>query len=230
MKKIGLVAGLGPESTIIYYKGIIDAFKNNGGGLNYPEIILYSANMGELMTMFEPGQQGGLVDWLVDKVEALERAGAEFAAIASNTPHVVFDEVQERSPLPLISILDETSRRAKARGFVNPGLLGTGFTMRADFYQKVFSREGFPLAVPDEADIDLIHKRLFTEIELGIIKDSTRQELIDIIGRMVKKNGIDSIILGCTELPLILDKPEYGVPVLDTTQIHVDAIVRECRG
>lgn len=230
MKKIGLVAGLGPESTIIYYKGIIDAFKNNGGGLNYPEIILYSANMGELMTMFEPGHQGGLADWLVEKVEALKRAGAEFAAIASNTPHVVFDEVQERSPLPLVSILDETCRRTKALGFKKPGLLGTGFTMRADFYQKVFSREGLPLAVPDEAEIDLIHKRLFTEIELGIIKDSTRQELINIIGRMVEKYGIDSIILGCTELPLILDKDEYGVPVLNTTQIHVDAIVRECRG
>ncbi len=83
--------------------------------------------------------------------------------------------------------------------------------------------------MPDEADIDLIHKRLFTEIELGIIKESTRQELMDIIGRMVEKDGIDSIILGCTELPLILDKSEYGVPVLNTTQIHVDAIVRECR-
>jgi aspartate racemase len=143
---------------------------------------------------------------------------------------VVFDEVQERSPLPLISILEETCRKTKEMGFKKPGLLGTGFTMRADFYQKVFSREGLPLAVPEEADIDLIHKRLFTEIELGIIKDSTRQELIEIIGRMVEKHGIDSIILGCTELPLILDKPEYGVPVLNTTQIHVDAIVRECRG
>jgi len=229
MKKIGLVAGLGPESTVIYYKGIIDAFKNNGGGLNYPEIILYSANMGELMAIFESGQLDGLADWLLEKMEALKRAGAEFAAIASNTPHIVFDEVQARSPLPLVSIVEETCRKAKALGFKKPGLLGTGFTMRADFYQKVFSREGFPLAVPDEADIDLIHKRLFTEIELGIIKDSTRKELVDIIGSIVKKDGLDSIILGCTELPLILDKAGYGVPVLDTTQIHVDAIVRECR-
>ena len=162
-------------------------------------------------------------------MEALKRAGAEFAAIASNTPHIVFDEVQARSPLPLVSIVEETCRKAKALGFKKPGLLGTGFTMRADFYRKVFSREGLPLAVPDEADIDLIHKRLFTEIELGIIKDSTRKELVDIIGSIVKKDGLDSIILGCTELPLILDKAGYGVPVLDTTQIHVDAIVRECR-
>lgn len=230
MKKVGLVAGIGPESTAIYYKGIIDAFKNNGGGLNYPEIILYSANMGELMAMFESGRMGGLADWLLEKVEALKRAGAEFAAIASNTPHVVFDEVQERSPLPLVSIVEETCRKAKALGFKKPGLLGTAFTMRADFFQNVFSKEGMTLRVPDEAYIDLIHKRLFTEIELGIIKDSTRQELIDIIGRMVEMYGIDSIILGCTELPLILDKVEYGVPVLNTTQIHVDAIVRECRG
>ena len=230
MRKIGLVGGIGPESTAIYYKGIIDAFKNNGGGMNYPEIILYSANMGELMAMFESGRLDGLADWLVEKLEALKRAGSHFAAIASNTPHVVFDEVKGRSPLPLISIVEETCRKAKALRFKKPGLLGTAFTMRADFYQKVFSREGLTLTLPDETDMDLIHLRLFTEIELGIIRDSTRQELVDIIGRMASRDKIDSVILGCTELPLILDKVEYGVPVLNTTQIHVDAIARECRG
>ncbi len=196
------------------------------GGLCAPEMIIYSADLSALLSIMEEEDWEKLSDWVISKVEALRAAGAEFAAIASNTPHVVFDEVQARSPLPLISIVEETLGRVVSMGLKRPGLLGTGFTMRHGFYQKAFNKIGIPVAVPDEAEQDLIHHRLFTEVELGIINDSTRLELLSIVERMIGRHSIDSLILGCTELPLILDKDEFGIPFLDTTGIHVDSIVR----
>lgn len=230
MKTIGLIAGIGPESTLDYYKRAIAAGRGIKGGLCTPEIIIYSADMCGLLSIMEAEDWDKLTDWLASKVTALHAAGAEFAAIASNTPHIVFDEVQARSPIPLLSIVEETLGRVVSMGLNRPGLLGTKFTMRHGFYQKVFNNFGIPVMVPDEAEQVIIHNRLFTEIELGIIKDSTRSELLAIVDRMIGRHSIDSLILGCTELPLILDKDEFGIPFLDTTGIHVDSIIKFCMG
>ena len=230
MKKIGIIGGIGPESTVDYYKRIIGAFQERGVGADYPEIIIYSANLTDLMQMLEARQWENLTDWLVEKVEALHRAGAEFAVIGSNTPHLVFHEVNSRSPIKLLSIIEETCRKARASGLKKLGLMGTKFTMQSDFFQKPFHDRGMSVVVPEEADQQLIHHRLFSEIELGIIKDSTREELLAITQRMRNKDHIDSMILGCTELPLILDKDEYGIPFLNTTAIHAESIVRYCIG
>jgi aspartate racemase len=230
MKRIGIIGGIGPESTIDYYKRIISAFRERSSPAIYPEIIVYSANLTELMTILEAKDWKKLTEWLVEKVEALHRAGAEFAVIGSNTPHIVFEEVRLRSPIPMLSIIEETRKKAQGLGLKKLGLMGTKFTMQSDFFQKPFHNKGMSVVVPEEVDQQLIHDRLFSEIELGIIKESTREELLSIVKKMIDKSHIDSVILGCTELPLILDKDEFGIPFLNTTAIHAESIVRYCIG
>ena len=226
MKKIGILGGLGPESTHDYYRGIIRAVREDHPEHIYPEIVIYSADLNGFIRLMDSGNLSAVTDFLTEKIAALARSGADFAAIASNTPHVVFDEVRERSPIPLISIVEETCSEAYKMGMKKTGLLGTGFTMEQDFYIRPFAEKGIKVVVPEKADRMLIHERLFSEIELGIIKDSTRHELLGIVKRMIEGHGIDSVILGCTELPLILDRDEFGIAFLNTSAIHIKSIVR----
>jgi aspartate racemase len=228
MKKIGIIGGIGPESTLDYYRGIIDAFRERIGGMNYPDIIIYSADLTELLKILEAKAQDKLVEWRLARVGALHRAGAEFAAIASNTPHVVFDEVARRSPLPLISIVEATCGKAQTLGVKRPGLLGTRFTMQADFFQKPFHELGMTVIVPSADEQQFIHEKLFSEIELGIIKEETREVLLSLVKKMIERDAIDSLILGCTELPLILPAQAHDIPFLNTTAIHIESIVRHC--
>jgi aspartate racemase len=225
VKRIGLVGGIGPESTLDYYRRIVAACAGRPGA-PVPEIVVFSARMQELFDLMEAKDWDGLVGWLLGKIEALRAAGADFAAITANTPHVVFERVQARSPLPLRSIVEATRREAERLGVRRLGLLGTRFTMRSDFYARAFAPSGMELVVPSAAEQELIHERLMSEIELGILKDSTRAELLGIVKRLVDGRRAEAIVLGCTELPLILDRSEHGVPFLNTTAIHVDDIVR----
>ena len=228
MKKIGIIGGIGPESTVDYYKMIIGAFHERQAVLGYPEIIIYSANLSSLMEILEAGDWEGLTNWLLEKVVALQKAGADFAVIGSNTPHIVFDQVSSKSPIPMLSIIEETCKNAQKRGLKKLGLLGTRFTMESDFFKKPFEYREMAVIVPDKEDQELIHQRLFSEIELGIIKDSTREELLSIVRKMIDRHSIDAVILGCTELPLILNKDEFGIPFLNTTAIHAESIVKFC--
>jgi aspartate racemase len=230
MKKIGIIGGIGPESTVDYYKLIIGAFHEKPADSGYPEIIIYSANLSGLMRILEAKDWGGLTDWLLEKVVSLQKAGAEFAVIGSNTPHIVFDQVSSRSPIPMLSIVEETRKNAQKRGFKRLGLLGTRFTMESDFFKKSFEDNKMTVVVPEKEDQELIHHRLFSEIELGIMKDSTREELLTIVKKMIERHSIDALILGCTELPLILNKDEFGIPFLNTTAIHSESIVNFCIG
>lgn len=228
MKRIGIIGGIGPESTVDYYKQIITAFNTKYSELAYPEIIVYSVNMNELMAFIAAESWDKLSVWLLEKISSLQRAGAEFAAIASNTPHIVFDEVKSKSPIPLLSIIEETCKKTHEMGLRNIGLMGTKLTMEAEFYKKPFISKGISIIVPTEREQQIIHHKLFSEIELGIIKDSTREELLLITKRMVEENRIDSLILGCTELPLILTESRYGIPFLNTSAIHCESIIRYC--
>jgi len=225
VKRIGLIGGIGPESTLDYYRRIVAAFAQRPGS-PAPELVVFSARMQELFDLMQARDWDGLVEWLVAKVDALRAAGADFAAIGANTPHVVFERVQERSPLPLRSIVSATCLEAQRLRATRLGLLGTRFTMQSDFFQRSFEAAGMQLVVPGDGEQRLIHERLMSEIELGVIKDSTRQELLGIVRRMKDASGIDAVILGCTELPLILDRSEHGLPFLNTTAIHVEDIVR----
>lgn len=226
MKKIGIVGGLGPESTMDYYKGIIDACRRRTSQTVNPELVIYSADVYKLLELMQKKEWEQLVKWLVDRIEALHRAGAEFAAIGSNTPHIVFADVSRRSPLPLLSIVEETCRYAQSMNLKKIGLMGTRFTMQSDFFQAVFHPKGMSLVVPHADEIEWIHQKLMGEIELGIINDSTRDRLLTITKRMIDDDDIEALILGCTELPMILDQDAYsGIAFLNTTAIHIDSIV-----
>ncbi len=224
MKQIGIIGGLGPESTVDYYKSIIKAFRTDGS-LAAPEIIIYSVNIEEVLTLVSRKEWSSLIYLLVAKIKALHRAGADFAVISANTPHIVFDEVQTKSPIPLLSIVTATCDKSKELALKKVGLLGTKFTMQTNFFSPQFSKQDISVVVPPTADQDFIHGKLMTEIELGIITDETKKGLLAVIERMIATERIDGVILGCTELPLILDKSEFGIPFLNTTAIHVESIV-----
>jgi aspartate racemase len=224
MKKIGIIGGIGPESTLDYYRRLIRAFQERKSA-DYPEIVIYSANLTELLKLMEGKRWEALTEWLLHRIEALRKAGAEFGAIGSNSPHVVFDAVKSRSSMPLVSIVEATCRKAQELGVKRLGLMGTAFTMQADFFQVPFLAKGMSVVVPEPEDQRLIQRKLFTEIELGIIKDSTRDELLAVAKRMIDRHGIEALILGCTELPLILTQDEFGIPFLNTTAIHAEAMV-----
>jgi len=228
MKTIGIIGGLGPESTVDYYKEIIAAFNARYDEMTYPEIIIYSVNIDEFMKFVETENWLGLSEWLLEKISSIHRAGAQFAVIASNTPHIVFDEIKSKSPIPLLSIVEETCNKAQEMDLKNVGLMGTKLTMEADFYKKPFISKGMSVVVPSEKEQQLIHHKLFSEIELGIFKDSTREKLLAIAKRMVDEEGVDALILGCTELPLILTESKYGIPFLNTTAIHCESIIKHC--
>jgi len=228
MKTIGIIGGIGPESTVDYYKAIIAAFNTTYADLAYPEIFVYSVNLNRLMGFIDAQNWTGLSDWLLSKIDSLHRAGAEFAAIASNTPHIVFDQIKARSPIPLLSIVEATCAKARELNLKKVGLMGTKLTMEADFYKTPFLSQGISVFVPTEKEQQLIHHKLFSEIELGIFKDSTREELLQIAKRMVDEAGIDALILGCTELPLILTEDKFGIPFLNTAAIHCESIIRYC--
>ena len=228
MKTIGIIGGIGPESTLDYYREIISAFKTSHGNLEYPEIIIYSLNLSEILPIVDDRNWSGLSEILLKKLNALHCAGAEFAAIASNTPHIIFNDLQSRSPIPLVSIVEATCARAQRMGLKRVGLMGTKFTMESDSYQKVFLPAGIPVVVPSEQEQQFIQQKLFTEIEFGIFKDSTRQGLLAIAERMHQTESIDALVLGCTELPLILSENALEIPFLNTTAIHCERIVSYC--
>jgi len=229
MKQIGIIGGIGPESTVDYYKSIIAACRV-GQGLATPEIIIYSINLDEVLSLVGQGEWGKLIHLLGSKISALHRAGADFAAISSNTPHIVFDEVRERSPIPLISIVTATLEKTRALGLKKVGLLGTRSTMQANFFAPPFADEGVTVLVPVAEDQEYIHEKLMTEIELGISTEETRQGLVAVVERMRQAEQIEGVILGCTELPLILGAGDCGIPSLNTAAIHVEAIVNYAKG
>lgn len=224
MKTLGMIGGLGPESTVDYYKTIIALYRERKPDGNYPEFIINSVNLKVGLDFMAVNDLDGVTDYLVAEIEKLARAGADFGIIAANTPHIVFADVQSRSPIPLISIVEATSAAAKARKMKRLGLLGTRYTMQAEFYPKVFLREGMELVVPELEDQDYIHDKYFKELVIGKFLPETRAGLLAIVDQM--KNRVDGVILAGTEIPLILRKPVHnGIPFLDTTKIHAAAAV-----
>lgn len=230
MKKIGIIGGLGPESTLDYYKGIIDAFKPSYNDSGFPEIVIESLDLKSFVERGMSGDWIAITDILSARFNAMQRSGAEFGVIASNTPHRVFDEVQSKTSLPLISIVDACCDYAKHKGIDSVCLLGTAFTMRADFYKTKLSARGIETVVPHEDEIDYIQEKLFTEIELGIIRPETKRGILEIIERIGSSEGVQGVILGCTELPMIIKPDDIDLEYINTTQIHIDAIVKHCIG
>jgi aspartate racemase len=226
MKTIGIVGGIGPESTVDYYRAVISAYRQRQPDGSYPSIIINSIDLKKMIDLMGGNQLDTVTDYLVCEIQRLAGAGAHIGLVAANTPHVVFDEVQSRSPIPLVSIVQATCDAAKALGLKRPGLFGTRVTMQGRFYPDAFSKAGIELVVPDDTERAYIHDKYMGELVKGIFPAETREHLLAIIDRMKKRDGIDAVILGGTELPLILrDATASGIPLLDTTQIHAKAIV-----
>jgi aspartate racemase len=228
MKTVGIIGGLGPESTIEYYRGIIDSYREQEKDGNYPSIIINSINLKSMVEFVTANQLDRAADLLVAEVRKLSQAGADFAVLAANTPHIVFDEVQARSSLPLISIVESTCDAVRSLGLNRVGLFGTRFTMQARFYPDVFSKAGLSLVTPDEVEQAYIHEKYMGELLNNIFLPETREHLLSIVDRLKTRTGIEGLILGGTELPLILRDTEHnGIPFFDTTKIHVGRIVAE---
>ncbi len=229
MKKVGIVGGLGPESTVAYYQGIIDAFKPTFDLIGYPEIAIESVNLKAVMTHSEKFGWENIGALIAKKFESLRLGGADFGVIASNTPHIVFDSIQSQTFLPLQSIVDVTLNHATQQKYSKLCLLGTKTTMNAVFYQNMFEKENIELVVPNNEEKEYIHNKLFSEIEFGIVKEETKKNFLSIIERIEKEEKVEGVILGCTELPMVIEPGDIKIGYLDTTRIHIEAVVDICR-
>jgi aspartate racemase len=228
MKKPGLIGGVGPESTIEYYRLIIKRYKEILNTEDYPEMLINSINIRDVIDCVKNRKLDKLVDILADKISTLEAAGVNFGVIAANTPHIVFDKLAERVKLPLISIIEETCKELKKRNLLRTGLLGTKFTMTAGFYQKVAGKYGIDLLIPEPESQEYVHDKYMNELIYNNILPETKQHLIEIVNELKERESLDAVILGGTELPLILNQSDFDdLVVLDTTKIHVESIVRK---
>ena len=227
MRTLGLIGGTGPESTIEYYRLLVAKYREQADG-HSPPVIITSVDLKQMIEWMNSGNLAAVANGLVAEFERLQRAGAEFAAHAANTPHIVFDELKQRSPIPLISIVEATCEDALARGLKTVGLFGTRFTMEAPFYPEVFSRGGMKLVLPTADEQDYIHAIYLGELLKDIFRPETRARLLEIADEMKRRDNIEGLILGGTELPLVLRAEEHnGMPLLDTTRIHVNKLVTE---
>lgn len=227
MKTVGILGGLGPESTIDYYRFILAGCRKRNPGGGVPHIVINSLDVNKAIAMLDAGRLDELADYLSEGVELLSRVGVDFGIIAANTPHLVFDEVQRRSSIPLLSIVRATANHARAQGLKRVGLFGTGFTMRANFYPEEFERSGIELVRPTEAERDFIHNKYIGELLKNQFLPETRAEILRIAERMTTQDGVQAVVLAGTELPLLLRDSGSKIDFLDTTVIHVEAVVDE---
>ena len=224
MATVGLVGGLGPESTIDYYRRLLQAWERVDPS-SAPSIVIDSLDVRRGLHLVEHDRPA-LTDYLLASLRRLAGAGVEFAAMTANTPHIVFDELAARSPVPLVTMIEVCADEARRRGLHRLALLGTRFTMEARFYPTVFGRHRIAVLAPGETDRAWIHARYVGELLKGEFRDDTRAEFTALVGRLRDAQGVDGVILGGTELPLILrDLTASGIPLLDTAVIHARAIV-----
>lgn len=225
MKKLGLVGGMGPESTIPYYHDIVYGVQNKVGKDFFPNLTIESVNVFDVLRLCGEQKYVELTDYLMKAINNLIGSGCDFAALSANTPHIVFDKLQERSDIPLVSIVETAKDEAVLQNLHRLGLLGTIFTMTGDFFKTPFYRHNIEIMTPTAEEMEYVNRKISSELELGMIKPETLEGFQKIIERMKKDDGIEAVILGCTELPLLLNDKVSPVPCLDTMKIHVKALV-----
>ncbi|MCD6265704.1 MAG: aspartate/glutamate racemase family protein [Deltaproteobacteria bacterium] len=225
MKTIGLIGGMSWESSSEYYKIINETVKERLGGLNSAKCIMYSVDFEEIASLQHQGEWEELTRLMIRFAQQLERAGADFIVICTNTMHKMAREVQDNINIPLLHIADATAERIKQQGLRKPGLLGTKFTMEEDFYKKRLKEKyNLDVMIPSNTDRAVIDSVIYNELCLGILRQSSKEKFKEIIGRLVS-NGADGLILGCTEIPLLISQEDVEVPLFDTTTIHSKAAV-----
>lgn len=228
MKTVGIIGGIGPVSTIEYYRGIIAGYRERQSNGSYPSMIVNSLDLTILVDLITANELEKVADHLVRGLQTLARAGVDFGLIAAGTPHIVFDRVRARSPIPLISLVEATCEAAANLNLKKIALFGTRFTMQGRFYQDVFAKAGITLIVPGANEQGYIHDKYMNDLVNGVILPETRERLLAILDKMKGRDGVEGLILGGTELSLIIkDAAHHGLPILDTTKIHVKRIVEE---
>jgi aspartate racemase len=227
MKTLGLVGGTGPESTIEYYRLLVAKYREQADG-NSPPLVINSVNLKNMIEWMTAGELAKVTNYLSDAIDKLRLAGADLAALTANTPHIVFDELQARSALPLISIVEATCDKVQELNLKTVALFGTRFTMQAPFYPTVLSRSDVKLVLPNDEEQHYIHEIYMGELLKDVFRPETRARLLAIADEMRERDQIEAVILGGTELPLVLrDEQHNGMPLLDTTRIHVERLVTE---
>ena len=220
MKTIGLLGGMSWQSTIPYYRIINETVKQRLGGLSSAEIVLYSVNFAEIERMQRAGDWQAAGQLLAEATTRLEAAGADFILLCTNTMHKVAGAIEEATTLPLLHIADATAVAVKAAGYKTVGLLGTQFTMEQPFYKaRLTEQHGLNLLVPNETERQQVHQIIYDELCLGKVLPESREQYRQIIGQLVDQ-GAEAIILGCTEISLLVLQQDSAVPLFDTTSIH----------
>jgi len=225
MKTLGIVGGIAPGSTVDYYRLLVTEYRDQRPDGSYPSILINSIDLKRLLDLVGDNRLTELTDWLVLEVERLARGGADFGLLASNTPHIVFEELSRRAPIPLLSIVEAARDAAVESGLRTVGLLGTRFTMQGRFYPEVFAQRGIAVLTPSPGDQTFVHERYRRELIPGEFRPDTRQQFLEIIERL-RQDGAEGVLLAGTELPLLLrDAVPDTARVLDTTRIHVSRAV-----
>lgn len=219
MKTIGLIGGMSWESTVTYYKIINETVKERLGGFHSGKILLYSVDFAEIEECQAKGEWEKSAEILSEAAENLEKAGADFIVICTNTMHKVAGKIQENIKIPVIHIADATAHKLKQDGILKTALLGTKYTMTQDFYKEKLRENGIEVLIPEEKDIEIVNHVIYEELCLGKIFDSSRKEYIRIIDGL-KEKGAQGVILGCTEIGLLISQKDSPLPVYDTTEIH----------
>lgn len=224
MKKVGIVGGIGPASTIDYYREIVESYREINGDDNYPEIVIDSINMRELIIGIETNNFNSVANQILRSISNLEKAGAKFAAIASNSPHIVWDLIKDKTSIPLLSIIDATCDHIVRQNYKKVLIFATKFTMKNGLYSKALTEKNIGWILPNEEDIETLGDIIYPNLENGIVVEEDKQKMVNIAGRHIEKYGADSILLGCTEIPLMIKPNDVSVPVINTAQIHIEKI------
>lgn len=225
MNTIGLIGGMSWESTANYYKQINEGIKREMGGLHSAKVCMYSVDFDEIEKLQHQGEWDRTAEILADAARSVEAGGADFFLICTNTMHKVAEQVQAAVSIPLLHIADATAETLFTQGIKRVGLLGTRFTMEQDFYkQRITDRFGIDVLVPDQKDRDVVHEVIYKELCLGEIKDTSREAYLEIIQKL-HADGAEAVILGCTEIAMLVKQKDTSVPLFDTTYIHAEKAV-----
>jgi aspartate racemase len=221
-KRIGILGGMSPESTVEYYQYITHTYTERYGDYGYPEVIIYSVSFQSYVDWPEQDRWDLVAQGLSEAARKLEAAGAELIVIATNTMHIVYDQVQAGVTIPVLSLLDAVGDAVLAMGIDTVGLLGTRFTMERPFYQEALTRMGIHVLVPDEQDREYVNAVIYQELVAGQIRDQSRARFVAIVHKLAER-GAQGVILGCTEIPLLVSERDVGLPLFNTTVIHAEA-------
>lgn len=220
-RKIGILGGMSPESTTLYYEHITRTYTTRHGDFGYPEVLIYSVNFQQFVEWQHQGKWEQAAAAMSHSLNRLHEAGADFGLIATNTMHIVFDAVQAAVAMPLVSIIDATGEALSAAGLHTAGLLGTVFTMREPFFREGLLRHGIRSLVPDPDDQERINHIIYRELCRGEIRPQSRRVFLDIIGRL-QQAGAQGVILGCTEIPLLVRPGDCSMPLFNTSLMHAE--------